>query len=325
MFHVKRSILALLLGLLVTGPARAADRLTVILDWFVNANHESLLSAQYIGAYARHGLDVRFIAPADPGSPPRLVAAHQADLCVGYEPQLALLDQAGLGLLRVGTLENTPLNALIALGDGPIHTLADLKGRRIGTSVGPLDEPILRAMLNGVGLTRSDVTVTEVNFQIEQALMSHSVDAVLGGQRNYEFIDLQQRGLHPALFLPEQHGVPPYDELILLARRDEADDPRIPRFLAALAEGTDAVIRHPDVMWQNFAREHPDDDTPLNHAAWFASLPHLARQPALLDSARYEAFERFMVQQGSLKAALPVSEIAIDPTADTGRSRSGVQ
>ena len=315
MFHMKRSIVALLLGLAVARPAHAADSLTIILDWFVNANHESLLSAQYSGAYARHGLDVRFIAPADPGSPPRLVAAHQADLCVGYEPQLALLDEAGLGLLRVGTLENTPLNALIALRDGPIHTLTDLKGRRIGSSVGPLDEPILRAMLGSVGLKRSDITVTEVNFQIEQALMSHRVDAVLGGQRNYEFIDLQQRGLHPVLFLPEEHGVPLYDELILLARRDEADDPRIPRFLAALAEGTDTLINHPDVMWQDFVHEHPDLDTPLNHDAWFASLPHLAKEPALLDRPRYEAFERFMVAQGSLKAALPVSAMAIDPTA----------
>ncbi len=319
MFHVKRSVLALLLGLTATGPAAAADRLTIILDWFMNANHESLLSAQYSGAYARHGLDVRFIVPADPGSPPRLVAAHQADLCIGYEPQLALLDAAGLGLLRVGTLENTPLNALIVLKDGPIHSLADLKGRRIGSSVGPLDEPLLHAMLASVGLRPSDVSVTEVNFQIEQALMSHSVDAVLGGQRNYEFIDLQQRGLHPAEFLPEEHGVPPYDELILLARRDEADDPRLPRFVAALAEGTSTLINHPDEMWRDFIREHPDLDTSLNHAAWFASLPHLAKAPALLDRARYAAFERFMVEQGSIKAALPVSAIAIDPT----ESKSG--
>ena len=285
MFHVKRPILALLLGLLAADPVRAADRLTIILDWFVNANHESLLSAQYSGAYARHGLDVRFIAPADPSSPPRLLAAHQADLCIGYEPQLALLDAAGLGLLRVGTLMNT----------------------------------LLRGMLASVGLKPSDVTVTEVNFQIEQALMSHSVDAVIGGQRTYEFIDLEQRGLHPAEFLPEEHGVPPYDELILLARKDEADDPRLPRFLAALAEGTNTLINHPDEMWQDFVREHPDGDTPLNHAAWFASLPRLAKTPALLDRARYAAFERFMVEQGSVKAALPVSEMAVNLIESTTR------
>ena len=145
--------------------------------------------------------------------------------------------------------------------------------------------------------------------------MSHSVDAVLGGQRNYEFIDLQQRGLHPVEFLPEEHGVPPYDE------PDPAGAPRRGgRSPAAAvpggAGGGDQHRDHPsgrDVAGLH-ARASRTWDTPLNHAAWFASLPHLARAPALLDRARYAAFERFMVEQGSIKAALPVSAIAIDPT-----------
>ncbi len=305
-------ILAALLAI-ATVPARAADRLTVILDWFVNANHEALLSAQYSGAYARAGLDVRFIVPADPGSPPRLLAAHEADLCVSYQPELALLDAAGLGLVRVGTLENTPLTTLLVAADGPIRSLADLKGRRVGASVGATDEALLRGMLGTVGLKTTDVTLTEVNFQIEQALMSRSVDAVIGGMRNYEQIDLRQRGYKAVGFNPEEHGVPPYDELILLARRDAAHDPRVVRFLRALREGTVALLDQPDRMWNAFVKDHPDADTPLNHAAWFATLPHLARDPALLDAGRYRAFEDFMVRQGTLKTALPVDQIAVQP------------
>ncbi len=308
-----RALLLAALLALIAAPTRAADRLTVILDWFVNANHEALLSAQYSGAFARAGLDVRFIVPADPGSPPRLLAAREADLCVSYQPELALLDAAGLGLVRVGTLENTPLTTLLVAADGPVRSLADLKGRRVGASVGATDEALLRAMLGTVGLKTTDVTLTEVNFQIEQALMSRSVDAVIGGMRNYEQIDLRQRGYKATAFNPEEHGVPPYDELILLARRDEAHDPRIRRFLAALREGTATLLARPDGMWSAFVKDHPDDDTPLNHAAWFATLPHLARDPALLDARRYRAFEDFMVKQGTLKTALPVDQIAVEP------------
>ncbi len=306
-------LLLALLAALSASPARAADRLTVILDWFVNANHEALLSAQYDGAYARAGLDVRFVVPADPGSPPRLLAAHQADLCVSYQPELALLDAAGLGLVRVGTLEDTPLTTLLVAASGPIRSLADLKGRRVGASIGATDEALLRAMLGTVGLRTTDVTLTEVNFQIEQALMSHSVDAVIGGMRNYEQIDLRQRGFKATAFNPEDHGVPPYDELILLARRDDAHDPRVVRFLAALREGTATLLVHPDRMWDAFVKDHPDENTPLNHAAWFATLPHLARDPARLDAQRYAAFQDFMVREGTLKTALPVDQIAVQP------------
>ncbi len=309
-----RAVLAALLCMaLLPRPAEAADRLTIILDWFINANHQALLAAQYSGAYARHGLDVRFIVPSDPGSPPRLLAAHQADLCISYQPQLPLLDQGGLGLVRVATLEDTPLEALIVAGDGPIHGLADLKGKRIGASIGGADEALLKGMLASVGLGLSDVTVTEVNFQLEQALMAHQVDAIMGGMRNYELIDLQQRGFSARAFYPEEHGVPLYDELVVLARRDERTDPRIARFVAALQEGVVALLNHPDAMWTAFVREHPDLDTALNHAAWTASLPRQDAQPGLLDVARYEAFQRFMVQQGSLKAPLPVGDIAVAP------------
>ena len=308
-----RALVLAALLVLAAVPARAADRLTVILDWFVNANHESLLSARYSGAYARAGLDVRFIVPADPGSPPRLLAARQADLCVSYQPELALLDAAGLGLLRVGTLENTPLNVLLVPAGGPIRSLADLKGRRVGASVGATDEALLRGMLGTVGLRTTDVTLTAVSFQIEQALMSRSVDAVIGGMRNYEQIDLEQRGFKAIGFNPEEHGVPPYDELILLARRDNAHDGRVVRFLQALREGTAALLADPDRMWRAFVTDHPEGNTPLNHAAWFATLPHLARDPVLLDARRYAAFQDFMVKQGTLKTALPVSDIAVQP------------
>lgn len=313
MFHVKHLPFAMVLALVWAAPARAADHLSIILDWFVNANHEALFAAKYSGAYARQNLDVQFIVPTDPSSPPRLLAAHQADLCVSYQPELPLLDAAGLKLVRVGTLEDTPLNTLIVLGDGPVKSLADLKGRRIGASVGATDEALLKAMLATVGLKLTDVTVTEVNFQLEQALMSHRVDAIIGGMRNYEMIDLQQRGLKPVGFFPEEHGVPLYDELILLARQDDMHDPRIGRFLAALQEGTNTLLNHPDDMWQAFIKERPELDTPLNHAAWFAGLPRLAKNPALLDQSRYAAFEQFMVTQGSLATAQPVSSFAIQP------------
>ena len=143
--------------------------------------------------------------------------------------------------------------------------------------------------------------------------MSGRVDAVIGGMRNYEQIDLQQRGYKATGFNPEQHGVPPYDELILLARRDNAHDPRVVRFLGALKQGTAALLADPDGMWRAFAKDHPEADTPLNRAAWFATLPALDKDPARLDAQRYAAFQDFMVKQGTLKAALPVGEIAVQP------------
>lgn len=303
-------LLALLLQAATGRQALAADRVTVILDWFVNANHESLFAAQFCGDYARAGLEVTFIPPADTASPPRLVAAGEADLAVSYQTELPFMAQQDLPVMRVGTIMDQPLNALITLPGSGIRTLADLKGRRVGVSVGAGEAALLDGMLASAGLRPNAVTRVQVNFQIEQALMTHSVDAVMGGMRNYELLDLRQKGLSPIAFLPEQHGVPPYDELVLVANRRHAADPKIARFLAALRAGTACLLKAPDAVWRRFVAAHPDLDTELNKAAWSASLPALARDPGLLDVARYDAFQRFLVARGALAHPVPVEQYA---------------
>ncbi|MCG8555329.1 MAG: ABC transporter substrate-binding protein, partial [Proteobacteria bacterium] len=88
------------LALALAGPAHAAEKLTVILDWFVNPDHATLIVAQQKGFFRDAGLEVELIEPADPNDPPKLVAAGQADLAVTYQPQLHIQAAAGLPLAR---------------------------------------------------------------------------------------------------------------------------------------------------------------------------------------------------------------------------------
>ncbi len=299
-------------GLIVwSATAQAADKFTVILDWFVDTNHAALFAAQYCGAYKAEGLDVSIIPPADPDSPPRLVAAGQADLAVSYQTQLNMMDDHGLALVRVATLVDRPLNTIMALNDSGIHKISDLKGRKIGVSVGGVEEALLGAMLRSNHVSLSDVTIVKVNFQMLPALMSHQLDAAIGGYSNYEVIEAEQMGRHPAVFTPEANGVPPYDELILVASRSRLGDPRLKRFILALQKGTECLLEKPDEIWADFIRDHPELNNRLNRAAWAATLPSLAGDPGALDAARYETFQDFLFHAGIISKKLPLDEFAV--------------
>ena len=52
----------------ITGPANAADRITVLLDWFVNPDHGPLIIADENGYFDDFGIDVELVAPADPSA-----------------------------------------------------------------------------------------------------------------------------------------------------------------------------------------------------------------------------------------------------------------
>src|SRR5918996_4883052 len=180
--------------LLAASPAAAADKLTLLLDWFVNPDHAPIIIAEKRGYFADQDLEVEIIAPADPNDPPKLVAAGQADLAISYQPQLHIQIDQGLPLARIGTLVATPLNTLVALADSGIQSIADLEGRKVGFSVGGFEDALLGAMLGHHGLSLDDVELVNVNFALSPALLSGQVDAVIGAFRNFELNQLALEG-----------------------------------------------------------------------------------------------------------------------------------
>ncbi|WP_170525561.1 ABC transporter substrate-binding protein [Ruegeria arenilitoris] len=303
------------LALLAAAPAWAQDKMTVLLDWFVNPDHGPIIVAQENGYFAEQGLEVEIVPPADPSAPPRLVAAGQADLAVSYQPQLHLQIHEGLPLKRVGTLVATPLNCLLVLEDGPIKSLADLKGKKIGFSVAGVEEAILTAMLNAHGVSLDDIEMINVNFSLSPSLMTGQVDAVIGAFRNFELNQMDIEGVPGRCFYIEEEGVPPYDELIYVANPETMDKDMIARFLAATEKATQYIVNNPEKSWEIFAATSPELQDELNARAWVDTLPRFALRPAGFDAGRYARFEAFLKDAGMIDSINPVSDITIDVTA----------
>ena len=316
MTHAKpfrAAALAVALLLLATAlPARGAEPLTVLLDWFVNPDHAPLVIAQQRGYFADHDLTVELIAPADPNDPPKLVAAGQADIAIGYQPQLHLQVAEGLPLMRIGTLVATPLNSLVVLADGPITSISDLKGRKVGYSIGGFEDALLGAMLEKHGLKLDDVELVNVNFSLSPALFSGQVDAVIGAFRNFELNQMDIEGRPGRAFYIEEEGVPDYDALIYLANKDRLDDPRLRPFLDALGEAVRYIVNYPEESWELFIAAYPDLDDELNRRAWRDTIPRLALRPAALDSSRYRKLAKFLEKRGLIEKAPETATYAVE-------------
>ncbi|MEJ4043776.1 ABC transporter substrate-binding protein [Erwinia sp. SLM-02] len=308
---MKKNLCALLLGTAIAGHAAAAENVTLMLDWYVNPDHAPIIVAEQIGAFKAEGLDVKIVPPSDPSLPPRLVAAKKADLAITYQPQLHFFADQGLPLVRVGTLINTPLNTVMTL-DKNIQSPADLKGKKVGFSVTGIEEATLGTMLKHEGISSGDITPVNVNFQLTGALLAGQVDAVIGGYRNIEALELQIQGKDPKVFNVEDYGVPAYDELVIVANHDDVKKPKIAKFLAALKKGNDYLQAHPQETWKAFASSHPELNTELNRQAWQKSLPLFARDPAHLDTARYQAYEQFLFDNKLIKKITPVADYAVE-------------
>ena len=51
---------------MVANPASAQDKMTLLLDWFINPDHGPIIVAEEKGFFADQNLEVEIVAPADP-------------------------------------------------------------------------------------------------------------------------------------------------------------------------------------------------------------------------------------------------------------------
>ena len=277
------------------------DKIIIGLDWFINPDHAPLIIAQKRGFFKEVGLEVEMIEPADPNDPPKLVAAGKLDLAISYQPQLHIQVDQGLPVVRVGTLVSVPLNSLVVLENGPIKSISDLKGKKIGFSVGGFEEALLSGMLEKYNIKMTDVDLININFSLSPSLIAKKVDAVIGAFRNFE---LNQMDIvnHPGkAFYPEEHGVPSYEELIYISNVKNRNNPVFDKFFKAIQKATLTIINHPETTWQDFSTYRKGLDDELNKRAFKDTLSRFTLRPQAHDLKTYEEFGNFLKEKGIIK------------------------
>jgi putative hydroxymethylpyrimidine transport system substrate-binding protein len=314
------------LGLVACGggddpsPGSASDPapFALDLDWYVNPDHAGIYSALDQGFFKQAGLDVQPSVPSDPSAPIKEVAAGRADLAVSYEPEVLLAQDKGLDVQAVAALVDRPLTSLISLPEAQVAGAADLDGKTVGTAGIPYQSDYLETILQAAGLPTSAAKEVNVGLNLLPTLIGGRVDAILGGYRNIEGVDLQQRGLNPRIVPVDQLGVPTYDELVLVARRAtvEQHPEAIRSFISALAKGTSYAIKHPQEAANAVLAAGNGLDPMQTRAEVDATLPLLGGEPShpygFMDPARWATYADWMDAHDLIASPPPTGDVVTD-------------
>ena len=279
---------------------------SLMLDYFPNADHAGFYAAEANGDFAAAGLDVTIRQPPDPAAPIKQVAAGRVDLAVSYEPEVLRARDQGLPVVAVGAVVRKPLTSIMALPKSGIRKPADLAGKRVGTAGIDYQSAFLRTILIDAGVDPKTVTERNVGFNFTPALLTERVDATLGAFWNYEGTQLRLDGRKPRILRLEDVGVPSYDELVLVANeRSVADDGgTIRAFVAALARGTRALQRDPSEGVKALLEANPDLDPRLQREVVRVTLPLFlppeGRPFGWQDPTEWQEFAAWMRESGIL-------------------------
>jgi putative hydroxymethylpyrimidine transport system substrate-binding protein len=288
----------------VTPSAAHPQSLSVMLDWFPNADHVGIYQALADGDFKQAGLDVQVQTPSDPALPLKLVAAGRVDVAISYEPELMLARDQGLPLVSVAALVQQPLTSIVSIGSKHIKSPAALRGKRVGDAGIPYQHAYLTTILAQAGVPASSVKEINVGDNLVPAMVSGRVDATLGAYWNYEAIQLAQLRKHPHVIRMNQVGVPNYDELVVAVRTSTLNSRtnEVRSFLQALARGYASVRRDPQAAVQNLVRANPGLDPKFQLASVRATLPAFfpssASKPwGWQDQAQWNAYGQWMLSE----------------------------
>jgi putative hydroxymethylpyrimidine transport system substrate-binding protein len=259
----------------LTSTSGKTQSMTLMLDWFPNADHVGIYQAMAAGDFEKAGLDVHIQVPSDPALPLKLLEAGKTDVAISYEPEVLLARNQGQALVSVAAIVQQPLTSIVSLGSKHIRTAAQLRGKRVGDAGIPYQQAYLTTILGHAGVPANSVKEFNVGSNLVPAMLSGRVDATLGAYWNYEAIQLQRMHKHPNVIRMDQVGVPSYDELVVVARKSTVVNhpDEIRRFVQALARGYESVRSDPQTAVNNLVRANPGLDPSFQLASVKATLP----------------------------------------------------
>ena len=301
-------VLAVLLTIIWGSSLYAAQKLTLILDWFPNVDHLPIYVARHQGFFGDEGLEIEIFSPSGTADALKLAASGKVDLAVSYEPQTIIAAARGLDVVVIGRLIEHPLTTLLFLKDRGIKTPSDLEGKKIGYTVPGLMDVLLDAFAKLNGIQRYEAI--NVGFAIVQSLTAGKVDAVMGPFKTYETVIMAHKGYEVEYFELEKWGIPDYDELIFVTSKKtmNKNETYMKAFQRVIGRSIEYVRKNPETALKNYLKEVPEADSQIETAAFQLTLPYYATGQKL-DVKRWQQFADFALQYGLIEKKVDVADI----------------
>jgi NitT/TauT family transport system substrate-binding protein len=229
-----------------TGTVAQPRAVTIGLSFVPNIQFAPYYIAQEKGFYREAGLDVSFNHHGVGADLFAALVAGQETMMMAGGDELLQARGRGVPLVYVAEVYTQYPVSLIVPAASDIHSIADLRGKRVGIPGAYGANYLgLLALLDSAGLTEADITVESVGFTQATALLAGHVDAVMGYSNN-EPIQITKAGMEVRTF--PVSDVRPLVSNGLIAPESLLDsDPDLVRaVVAATLRGVQYALDHPD-------------------------------------------------------------------------------
>ncbi|HEX6456214.1 MAG TPA: ABC transporter substrate-binding protein [Solirubrobacterales bacterium] len=253
---------------------------TLVLDFTPNAVHSGIYAAQAEGLYEDAGVDLKVQPPGESTDAPKLLGAGKVEFAILDIHDLGIAREKDIPLVGVMPIVQRPLAAVIARGDGSVHSPRDLEGQRVGVSGLPSDEAVVDSEVEADGGDPAKVDEITIGFTAVPSLAAGKVAAATGFW-NAEAVALRRQGVPIRVFKVDDFGAPPYPELVLCTSEKllKSDSKLVEAIVSATRHGYELTEGHPNEALKDLLAANPELERADQAAQLNSLLPDLHPEP----------------------------------------------
>jgi NitT/TauT family transport system substrate-binding protein len=302
---------ALIWTALAAAPARAADKVVLMLNWYVYGEHAPFYYGKAKGLYAAENIDLEIQEGRGSAATTQAVTAKTADFGYVDIPTMMRAAVKGAPVIATGVLLQTSPMSAMGFVDKNIRQPADIKGKTVAITPADSMTQIWPLFLKKTGLKESDFTTVAGDGQTKlNAVINGQADLLLGYvmDQSMKIKDATGKDVYPIKFA--DYGINMVSSgIITNSDYARANADLVKRFMAATTKAVEAAEKDPKGAAQSILDVNPKGGTIDTLTQGFELTIPLYRTPETRDKRPFQVTDQnmtdtvnLMVEYGGLDA-----------------------
>ncbi len=228
-------------------PASAADKVVLMLNWYVYGEHAPFYYGKAKGIYAAEGIDLDIQEGRGSAATTQAVAAKTANFGYVDVPTMMRAAVKGAPVISTGVLLQTTAMSAMGFADKNIRKPEDIKGKTVAITPADSITQIWPLFLKKTGLKESDFKTVQGDAQTKlNAVINGQADLLLGYvmDQSMKIKDATGKDVYPVKFADS--GIRLVSSGII-ANTDyiKANEDLVKRFMSATTKAVEAATKDP--------------------------------------------------------------------------------
>ena len=321
MGNLKRLVAVMVAGFLLLsvgcsssggGGGGALIETEILLDWTPNTNHTGLYVAQDLGWYEEEGLRVEIVSPSESGSV-QLVASGSVDFGVSYQEEVTLARAAGIPVVSIAAVLQENTSAFASKKDMNITRPRDFEGKRYGGWGSPIEEAVIRTMMEKDGGDFSKVEFVNIGTADFFTSLERLVDFTWIYQ-GWDGVQAKLMGtdLHLVILREFDEALDYYTPVLIANEKSLDEQPeKVRAFLKATARGYEFAAEYPAEAAEILLKYVPELNRELVLASQEWLKDKITDEQGRFGSQRAIVWERYgqwLYENGQIDAMIDVEQ-----------------